>query len=120
MRQGQDGCTPEIEIVAQGLIDGGLERGPTRAAAERQSDGEAGEAQHEDQAGDACERAPQGGPFDQAKNRAAIHAELAGKTPALSRHGFERREKCARGKWHVEKDMGDQDARESVEQAAGG
>ena len=107
-----------IEIEAQRLIDGGLQRRPARSAAERERDGEAGEAEHEDETGDAGEGRPQGRKLDQAEDLCAAHAELACQAPALARHGLQPRQQGAGGEGHVEEDMGDQYAAEAVEEAA--
>ena len=109
----------EIEVVAQRLEDRRFQRGPARPAAQRQRDGEAGEAEHEDEAGDAGDAARSAGHSIRRKTWPPVHAELAGQTPALARHGLQRGEKGARRERHVEEDMGDQDSRQAVEESAG-
>ncbi len=51
LHQRQSACGGEIEVKAQRLIDGHLQRGGFRPAPQRQHCGEAGEAEHEDEAG---------------------------------------------------------------------
>ncbi|MEY9771394.1 hypothetical protein ABIA14_003671 [Sinorhizobium fredii] len=95
------------------------------AAAKRQHQRETGGTEHEDEAGNARQQPPDRRPFDEAEDRQRAHAEIGGAAPIFRRNALEAGKHQPRRKRHVEEDMGNQDAEQTVDtdrllQAQGG
>ena len=103
-----------IVVKAQRLVDSQLNRGGLRAAAQRQHGGEAGEAEHKNQRSDGGNVAAHPRPFDEAEEGIAAHAKLGGNLPLFTRDTLQRLQQQAGGHRHIEKDVRQQDAQQTV------
>ena len=114
LNQRQHCRSRRIVVKAQRLVDSQLNRGGLRAAAQRQHGGEAGKAEHKNQRGDGGNVPAHPWPFDEAEEGIAAHAKLGGNLPLLAGNVLQRLQQQAGRHRHIEKDVRQQDALQTV------